>query len=259
MIYNFNDFLFEKSSLTQYGVPKKVMQNIQSDFALSPNAEWEKVNKKGDVIDVLKKGGENLFIMITIDNISIFGSNESIKGTEYFIDKYIYDDDGWGGEFNKLDREYKTITQLSYDINSKSNIYMLMDNFTLKTQDVRKLNKYQKEHNEFVENFKKDFIKSFDKILKRITKSNFNSAKEEIREKAKRIAYQNDILIKNLDNPLEGSNGLSILDEFLYKFEDAYAEYFDERLDIEEMSDYFTRDKVMTMFMYYIYTEKLMN
>lgn len=256
MIYNFNDFLFEKSSLTQYGVPRGVMQSVQEDFAIAPDAEWEKVKLKGDLMTELKKGEENLYIMISLKNISVFVSHPSIKGTEYFIDKYIYEDDGWSGDFNKLEREYKTITQLSYDIESKTNIYKLIGSFSIKDQGERKLDKYQKDYSEFNDNFKNDFMKNFDKILKGITKKNFNSAKESIKTKAKQVAYQNNMIIKNLENPLAGGNGLNILDEWLYKFEDDYAEFFGERLDVQEMSEYFTREKVLTMFMYYVYTGK---
>ena len=69
---------------------------------------------------------------------------------------------------------------------------------------------------------------------------------------------ENSLLIKGLDNPLSGPNGLSILDEFLYQFEDAYSEYFEERIDIQELGEYFTKEKLMTMFMYYIYTGKIL-
>ena len=255
MIYNFNDFLFEKSSLTQYGVPRSVMQSIQEDFALSPDVEWEKITKKGDLMEELKKGEKNLYIMISVKNIFIFGSNPSIKGTEYFIDKYLYEDDGWSGDYIKQERDYKSITQLSYYIETKANIYKLIGEFTLKNQSERKLDKYQQNYIEFNEKFKNDFIKNFDKILKRITNKNFKSAKDKINTKAKQVAYQNNIIIKNLENPLAGGNGLNILDEWLYKFEDDYADYFGERLDVQEMSEYFTREKVLTMFMYYIYTD----
>lgn len=256
MIYKFEDYLFEKSSLTQYGVPRGVMQSIQEDFAIAPDAEWDKMNLKGDIIDELKKGENNLYIMVSLKNISVFGSHPSIKGAEYFIDKYLYEDDGWSGDYNKLDRETKTLTQLSIDIESKTNIYKLNGEFSIKDQSDRKLDKYQKDNMNFSESFKNDFMKNFDGILKKITKKNFNSAKEAIKTKAKQVAYQNNMIIKNLENPLAGGNGLNILDEWIYKFEDDYADFFGERLDIQEMSEYFTREKVMTMFMYYVYTGK---
>lgn len=259
MIKNYNDFLFEKSSLTQYGVPTGVMQSIQEDFALSPTVDWKKIDLKGDVLHILKQGGENLLIMISLKNISVFVSHESIKGTEYFVDKYIYDDGDWNGNYTKLDREYKTFTQLSIDIESKTNIYQLFGEFSVKDQGDRKMDKYQKDNLQFINAFKNDFMKNFDSILKKITKSKFNSAKESIKEKAKQIAYQNNMIIKNLENPLAGGNGLNILDEWIYKFEDYYAEFFGERLTVDEMVEYFTRDKVMTMFMYYVYTGKKMS
>ena len=266
MITKFNEYnllqeslILEKSSLTALGVPREVMQPIQRDLALSPAAEWEKMNHKKDIIDYLRKGDKNLFIQVAIDGIKIFGSYPSIKGVTYFIDYYIYKDDDWAGEFQKHKREYKTLTQLAIDIEPRTNIYRLKGDFEINKQPKRKMIKKEKSFIEFSERFKTDFLQQFDKILKRITGTNFKKAKEKITDKAKKIAVENNLLIKSLDNPLNGPNGLSILDEFLYKFEDTYSEYFDERIDIQELANYFTYEKIMTMFMYFIYTGKILN
>jgi hypothetical protein len=65
------------------------------------------------------------------------------------------------------------------------------------------------------------------------------------------------MIITGLENPLEGGNGLTILDEFLMQFENAYSEFFGEHTDIYELSKIFTRDKIMLSFMLYIYTGKI--
>ena len=255
---NYNDFLLEKSSLTKLGVPREVMQPIQKDLALSPNVEWEKYEHKKDVISELKNGEANLFVQIELHNIKVFVSFPSPKGIQYFVDNYVYRDTDWSGEFEKLKREYKTLTQLSVEIEPRSNIYKLDGEFSINKQQRRRMIKTEKTFVEFPDKFKSDFLKKFDKILKRISGTNFEKAKDKITDKAKKIAMENSLLIKGLDNPLTGPNGLSILDEFILQFENEYTKYFKELVDIQELSNYFTRDKLMMMFMYYIYTGKIL-
>ena len=125
-------------------------------------------------------------------------------------------------------------------------------------QPKRKLIKKNKQFKEFSDKFKKDFIKNFTSILKRIVGKNYQDAKGEIEEKAKRIEIENKMVISGLENPIDGPNGLTILDQFLIEFENAYSEYFGEYLNIKELSDYFTRDKIMTAFMLFIYNGLIM-
>jgi len=165
MITNFNEYnllqeslLLEKSSLTKLGVPREVMQPMQTDLALSPDAEWEKMNHKKDVANYLRKGDKNLFIQVALDSIKVFGSYPSIKGVTYFIDNYIYRDTGWSGEFEKLKREHKTITQLLIDVDPKTNIYKLKGDFEINRRPKRRMIKKEKSFIEFSERFKKDFL-----------------------------------------------------------------------------------------------------
>lgn len=255
---NNTDLILEKSSLTKLGVPREVMQPIQRDLALSPDAEWEKMEHKKDVVDYLRKGDKNLFIQIGVDDIKVIGSYPSIRGVDYFIDNYIYRDTEWAGEYEKSKRHFDTLTQTLINIDPRKNIYRLKGDFSINKQPKRKMIKKEKSFMEFSDKFKTDFLKQFDKILKRITGTHFKKAKDKITDKAKRIAMENDLLIKGIDNPLSGPNGLSILDEFLFQFEEEYSKFFEERIDIQELSKYFTYDKVMTMFMYYIYTGKIL-
>ena len=253
------ELLLEKSSLTRLGVPKEVMQPIQKDFAIPADAEWERITLKRDAQNILRKGEKELIIQISVNSIKVFVAYP--KGSEiiYFIDNYIYRDSGWGGEFNKLQREYTTMTQMFYQIDSKTLLYRLKDDFSLIKQSKRKLIKKEKRFQEFTENFKKDFLRNFESILKRIVGTKYMDAKEEIDAKARQIEIENQMMISGLSDPLSGPNSLSILDEFLMSFEDEYSNYFGERLDIEELSSYFSREKMMTAFMYYIYTGKLLD
>jgi len=133
----------------------------------------------------------------------------------------------------------------------------LKSDFSLKNQPNRNVDKKEKEFDKFTMTFKKDFLEKFDNILKRIVGNKFDDAKKEIRDKAKQIELENQMMISGLDDPLEGHNSLTILDEFLYQFEDEYSNFFDERIELQELCDYFSREKVMTSFMYFIYTGKI--
>lgn len=260
----FNDFInegliLEKSSLTALGVPTDVMKSIQKDLALSSDAKWEKINHKYEIDSFLKRGIKSLFLQININAISVIVCYPTIKGIEFFVDRYKYVDDDWTGGYTKSKRVFPSYTQTMFQILPKSNIYRLEDDFSIIKQVKRQAIRKETQFNEFTEKFKKEFLKKFDAILKRITGAKFKDAKGKIAEKAKQIALENKMLIQSLDNPLEGPNGLSIMDEFLYQFEEEYSEFFSERLDLQELCEYFTRDKVFTMLMYYIYTGKKMN
>jgi hypothetical protein len=247
MIIKFNQYLLlEASSLTKLGVPKEVMQPIQKDYALSPNVEWSKISTKGDIMKLLKEGKSNLFIQISIDSIIIFGCIDSIKGSTYFIDRYVY-------------KEEISLTQLSYEINPRANVYLLEGEFTMADQKTRIIRKKEQEFEDFTQSFKTEFIQKFDKILMKIVKNKyeFTKAKDKIKEKANKIA-EFKMFIDYLDNPIEGANGMAILDEFIMKFEEEYSKYFEEYLNIQEISDVFGRDQLMTLFMYYIHTGKIL-
>lgn len=261
MIKKFEKFneslLLEKSSLTILGVPTNVMKSIQKDLSLSDDAQWERISLKKDVSDYLRKGDKNLFLQISLNSIIVIVSYPTIKGTEYFIDKYKYTEDDWGGEYKKTSREYKTYTQTMIDVRPNTNIYRLKGDFSIHRQSRRKMIRKEIQSIQFNEIFVKELLNRFDGILKRITGQGFKNAKGEIEKKAKQIALENKLLIQGLDNPLQGPNGLSILEEFLLQFEEAYSEYFGEPITIQELVELFSREKVMTMIIFYIYKGKI--
>lgn len=258
MKLSFNDFLLlEKSSLTKLGVPTEVMQPIQRDFAIPANAQWDRLKLKRDVIKILRKGNKELILQISTDSIKIFVANPLRDEIYYTIDRYLLDEDAnWSGEYIQAGRESVSMTQLFSEIESGSIIYKLKDEFSLTKQNIRKLARQNKKFSEFTKNFKIEFLKNFNNILKRIVGKNFNDAKEEINDKAKRIEIENNMIISGLDSTIEGPNGLTILDEFIMQFENAYSEFFEEHVDIYELSKYFTKEKMMTAFMYFVYTGK---
>jgi hypothetical protein len=252
------DLLLEKSSLTKLGVPREVMQPLQKDFAIPADAQWERVGLKRDVEKIFRDGEKELILQIEVDSIKVFVSYFTPSADRYFIDSYVLDESGWGG-YEKIPREEVTLTRLLYEINSKSLLYHLKSPFSLIRQPKRLLMKKEKGFQDFTEKFKKDFLENFDLILKRIVGSQYKDAKQEIKDKARQVEIENKMMLSGLDDPLEGPNSLTILDQFLTEFEDAYSDFFGERLDIQELSQYFSREKMMTSFMYYIYTGKLLN
>jgi hypothetical protein len=251
--------LLEKSSLNKLGVPREVMQPLQKDFAIPADAEWESITLKSEVEDILRKGTKEFILQIAKDSIIAFVSYPSARETKYFIDSYILVEDGWNGEYIKQDREDVSLTQLLYHIESRMTLYHLKSNFSLIRQGKRKLIQKEKSFDKFTTEFKKDFLSKFDSILKRIVGSKYKDAKQEIRDKARQIEMENKMMLSGLDDPLSGPNSLTILDDFLMQFEDAYSEFFGERLDIQELSNYFTYEKILTSFMYFIYVGKLLN
>jgi hypothetical protein len=249
-----NNMLLEKSSLSALGIPNNVMQSIQSDFALSPDANWERIRLKRDCIEILTIGRRELLIQIATDGIKVF----AVVDKEHFIDRYLPTEEGeWGENFKKTKREYISLNQISLEIEPRALIYHLIGDFSDKRKPQRNIIKKETEFTEFTEQFKKDFIYNFNSVLKRIVGSNYKDAKDEILVKAKQIEKENNMIITGLENPLEGGNGLTILDDFLMQFENAYSEFFGEHTDIYELSKIFTRDKIMLSFMLYIYTGKI--
>ena len=252
------DLLLEKSSLTKLGVPKEVMQPLQKDFAIPADAEWDRVILKRDVEKILRNGEREFILQIETDEIKAFVSYATPDGDKYFIDAYVLDESGWGG-YDKLSREEVTLTQLLYQINSRALLYHLKSPFTLIRQPKRQLIKKEKSFEEFTVKFKEDFLKDFNSILKRIVGSKYADARKEIQDKARQIELENQMMLSGLDDPLAGPNSLTILDEFIMQFEDAYSDFFGERLDIQELSKHFSREKMLTAFMYYIYVGRIMN
>lgn len=255
MITTLNEYiLLERSSLSVLGVPKEVMKPIQRDLAISPDAKWDKITLKREAVNRLNENNNILFLQIEIDTISVFISHYN----KYYIDSYVMKKDSdWGGGYNKLPRESVSKTRFIIRLNSNVLLYHLLDDFSIKTQPYRKMDKKEKSFLEFTENFKKDFLKNFNSILKRIVGYRYKEAKDEITDKAKQIEIENKMMISGLENPLEGPNSLTILDQFIIEFEDEYSKYFDERVDIMELSELFTRDKIMTSFMLFIYSGKI--
>jgi hypothetical protein len=281
--------LLEKSSLTALGVPKEVMQNIQKDYALRPDADWVEYTLKKNIKDELIKNKNVLFVQIGDDSIKIYCSVYENKRKFYLIDRYIKYIGEWGEHWEKNNREGITLTQLLIEINSepKYKKYKLKDDiFSVVKSDIRNIEKSEKEFENFNIQFKKYLINYFTKVLKnshskaskRIEKTIINNlAKVKIDltpEDIKQVLYQNvdlatktkkhqqkaeDIPKYKLDNEEVQFNSLTIFNEFLLQFEEEYSEKYNEYYTVKNLVEKYSKDKIISAFIYYLYTGSLMD
>jgi frataxin-like iron-binding protein CyaY len=289
MIISFNNFIFEKSSLTKLGVPNQVMKNIQRDFALKSNADWIEVSLKKEMKNILIKNENRLIIEIQPDIIKVLVSVYQQGKKLYIIDKYTKKTGDWGDNWVKLDREGTTLTQLLDEIviekNSKHFLLNSYD-FAIVKKDIRQIKKQEIEFKTFNDVFKKDLINYFTKLLKNSYSETAKRVEETIidnlastqkdlsNDQIRNILYQNvesakklkrfkekskNIDFYELDNPDKQYNSLSIFDEYLLNFENEYSEKYDKYLNIYMLVEKYSRMKILTAFIYYLYTGLLMD
>jgi hypothetical protein len=286
---HFINKILEKSSLTALGIPKEVMQNIQKDYALQPTAEWVEYTSKKDIKNELIQNKNILFIQVSDDSIKIYCSVVENKRKFYIIDRYIKYTGEWGDHWEKNDREGITLTQLLIDIESESKYkkYKLKDNnFSVVKSDVRDIENAQKEFDIFNEKFRKSLIDYFTKILKnshsqfaqRIENTiidNLSKVRKDLSpDEIRQVLYQNvdlaakskihkqkseDIPKYKLDNEEIQNNSLTIFNEYLLQFENDYSEKYGDFFTIKSLIEKYSQDKILTAFIYYLYTGKLMD
>lgn len=276
--------LFEKSSLTYIGVPNDVMVDIQKRFALSDDAQWKELTYKKDLRTELRKG-DNFFITVSETNINvIFSINNSL-----YIDVYnFYQEDDMGNEYwDKDDRIESNVTEINKEIPRNAKIYKLLSgDWTYEGRAKRRLKKSTEEFDDFTTKFKKEFATNFTKIIKKlyskhseliqrlVIKNLINQSKDISPEEAKEIlslnidkAKQSDFFKKRsqeeypfkLQLQYIRDNSLTIFNEFLITFEDKMTEKYGHYLNIHELCEEYGREKIMTAFMYYLYSGYLMN
>jgi hypothetical protein len=277
--------IFEKSSLTKLGINTKIMKSIQKDFALSDNAEWEPTNKKIDLVNELNNDKNVMIIQLSSKSTKILVKYKNIK-YEYFVDEYLELEDDWESNWKKLKRVYYTKTELISEIKSHSLYFILKSGeFTNTLQQDRTLIKSEIKYNEFYDNFKNEVINNFTSIVKRIFKSKSEEIKKEILQnleietdtksetELQKLLNKNIELNKkytfyqklhNLDDPYslkskERDDSLSIIDKKILEFEEEYSKYFKEFLNIQELCEHFTRDRIITEFFYFLYSGKIYN
>lgn len=278
--------LFEKTSLLNLGVPYSVMKNIQLNYEISPDAEWGAIKHKKYILSILEEKN-NIIILICDDIILLLFSYEK----KYYLETYVLTEkDDFGYEnWNYVDRkEYSTLelVDLISNINDECILYKLKNGEWKKEfSNIRKLRKSEIEFDEITNNFKISFAENFTRIVKKLYGNKYNVVTNMIINHLKNI--KNDIsddeirnalflnvervkeadILKNkslekdpykLKNNYIKDNSLTFFNEYIIEFEDKYSDKYKEYLNIPIMIKKFTREKVMTSFMYYLYSGKLM-
>lgn len=286
--YKYFSKINEKSSLSQMGVPKSVMQYIQKHYALNPQAQWEEYEKLNEIKKDLMKNEKKLFLQIGDNNIKVYASIYEKNKKFFIVDKFFKSTGDWGDHWEHVGREGTTLTNLiKEEIYIEDKQYKLKSgDFSVVKKDVRDVEREEKRFDEFNKKFREDLLdyitnilknsysKKANKIEKRII-DNLADVKEGLDpEEIKDILYQNadyakkskrlkskaDLIPKyNLENDEIQHNSLTIFDEYLLRFEDAYSEKLGEFHNVKSLVGQYSREKIFTAFIYYLYTGLLMN
>jgi len=274
--------IFEKSSLTALGVPDDIMKEIQIEFEIPSDANWEQMKLKKNIIKSLKT--TNSFFLSfskTTDNIFIFFNNNN----RYYIQYFKYDNDGWGS-YQISNREEITFTQLNIHINIKNTNYKLNSDFKTKTKKERTIQTQTENLEKTTEVFKYNILSHFNNILKRMYGGKYHRVMKQISinlSKVKKNTNANDLLdilkdntklakiaaeyedamndddrlkLRNLEKKY---NSLSTLDEYLIMFEENYSEKYNYYLNIKDLIKDFGQMQIETAFIYFLYTGKIKN
>jgi len=231
MLKNFNDFLFESSSLNSIDVPLEVMQIVQYDFEFQQNISWIKSNKNDIVMYSFVTGRHkysNLFVGVSDDKIFFLFSYNLDNNVVYNYDEFnrIEDDFGDGWERNtENDLNFNNILPLILKFGGKI-WFTPNDNYEISSKIERKMKSFEKSLEETTEKFKYEVIQKLNKL---------------------------DIEISNRI----GANGLSEFDEYLLNFEEKYSELYKKHITIEYLIEEHGIDKIITWFVYFIKTDNI--
>lgn len=276
--------IFENTSLTSIGVPNSVMKSVQRNYEISSNADWKLLKVKKDIIKYLTEPTNNLIISICKDRIFVSFSYDS----EYYIETFeLVEKDDFGNEdWKKVDKVKTTITDILSKIKRGCKSYVIISGGWLPDySSERKLKKSEVEFDEFTIQFKRDFAENFTRIVKRMygNKANMvsdiivnhlknvqsNISVEEIREilflNVERAKSADEFKQKSKDkdpykiySKIIKDNSLTIFDQFILQYEDEMSDKYKEYLNIPIMVENYSRDKVFTAFIFYIYSGRLM-
>ena len=275
--------LFEKTSLIKIDVPYQVMQGIQRDYAISDDAQWKRLKYKKDVNSALQKSQNNLIISVCENEILILFSYNK----EFYIENYIITekDDFGNVQWMRAERIKTTIANCLKKIERKCKSYELLSgNWLHEFRKVRKLRKEESDFEQITNEFKKDFAENFTNIVKKLYGKKANVITEIIINHLKNVKKGitdeqiRDILFLNVErakevdvfkkkqkekdpyhlyNEIIRADSLTIFNEYLIRFEDEYSDKYKEYLNVPIMIEKWSRDKIMTAFMIYLYTGKL--
>ena len=278
--------LFEKTSLLNIGVPESVMKSIQRNYAISDDAQWQPLTKmKADINLALRQKKNTIVISICKTKIFItFSYNK-----EYYIETYsqTQKDDFGNEQWQREDRIKTNLPDAIKKIQRGCTSYKLTQGEWLhEFSNRRKARKEESVFETITNSFKIDFAENFTKIVKRlydrkaniisdIIVNNLKNVKRDLTdEQIREILYLNVDRAKEVDifktkekakdpyklySEVIKANSLTIFNEYLIRFEDEYSDKYKQYLNIPIMIKKWSRDKIMTAFMIYLYLNKLID
>ena len=277
--------LFEKTSLIGIGVPYSVMQSLQKNYALSDDAKWKPLKYKKDVTSALHKQKDNLIVSICTGKLFVMFTHNK----EFYIETYfLTEKDDFGNEnWQRIDRVKDTITNILKKIEKGCKSYELISgDWTPEFYGKRKIKKEESDFEQITNDFKRDFAESFTKIVRKMygRKANViteiiinhlkNVKKNITDEQIRDILFLNVDRAKNIDmfkkvekdkdpyklyNQVIKDNSLTIFNTHLISFESDYSDKYSEYLNIPIMIEKWSREKISTAFMIYLYCNKLID
>lgn len=273
--------IFEASTLNQFGLDQKIISQIQKDYALSTSINWIELKYKKDVIKNLNKRKNTLILQLEEDYISILVTTYNKGSFLHFKDIYRFSEE-WNGIWQKDER--LEITNLEENIYGGAKWFLLDGEFSLKNKDIRFIQSEVSEFDKFTEQFKTDFISNFyilinkiygkkaeevkDQIIQKLKSTSSNISKSDSKaillmqkQEADKVDYYTQ-KSKNSDpfgirNNIPQANSLTLFDEFIINFEELYTEKISEFVTIKDIADKISYEKLLTSFLVYLYSGKI--
>lgn len=230
-MFNYSEFIFEKSTLPSIGIPTEIMQIVQYDFEFSNNLNWFKSDKNDIIVfpNINRWDKSNLFAGVSEEKIFFIFSYMINDNVYYNYDLYnkIYDDFGEGWiRNNKIELNLKDIVNEILKFKGKI-WYTPSENFKLTTKLKRKIHSIDKSLQDKTEKFKIKVIDKLDKLGIYIDEN-------------------------------KKSNGLNKLEEFILDYEKKYSEIKNKYITIEYLLDEYDENKILRSFIYFIKTNKVL-
>lgn len=227
---SFNNFLLEKSSLTELGIPREIMQIIQYDYEFSPDINWNKSDKQDIVIfpNITYQKKSNLFVCISDESIIFIFAYKISDNIYYNWDEFnkIEDDFGEGWIRNdKIEMDLKAVVR---------KILMFKgDVFHANNDDYKLTNKWRRK------------VEEIDRVFNDITSRFLRN----VEEKCDKLGITFSGVHKE--------DGLKPIEDKLLNFENLISERKNKYITIVDLIKEWGMDKTVRNFIFYVKTNKI--
>lgn len=280
--------VFEASSLSKLGVPKEVMQILQRRYQFPVTAQWERIPEKTEVSRILETDSTALIIEMTTTYIRVIRS----EGKQWRVETFNYEDANWGS-YVQAEPQIGSLHTILKTISPQSLLWALRQGeYEPRTLTQRQDQEHRAEFDYLTFEFKLKILQNFNAILRRLYGAkaqtvtqkilhnvetlpehldklkgsnweqeivhliNDNAALKKVADQYQRLREEQDSL--GLEKLERQYNSLTIFDEYLLQFEVLYSEHFDTYLSLRDLIADFGEEKILTAFMYFLYTGKEM-